>query len=472
MPAHRSRTARSSPTRRAIRLINIGQASGAPLQFTLIEGGVLALMILALGGSKSQAGMLFTVTFLAFPVQSLIAPWITVLPLKRFLIGGMATSCLLTLGLLGSGAVEAGLGTQAAVWYIIGVYALSRVMTNVGAAAWFPFLAEVVPDALRGRFLGRMRMTWRLSTTVALVLAGFWLGDDPSVSRFYPLIVAIVAVGMVRPVLYTRLPAVMPVPGAEREPILRHVGRPLRDRDFTRFMLFTMAIGFGTVCGFAYAVPFLRRDMQFPGDATLFASLFIGIGSIVSLVFWGKLTDRLGNRFTFLLSIMTRVLAMVVLALAPSYPQAGQAALAVAGFSFFFFGVGLSGGQMGFTVRLMHIAPTEHRAAYMNVFFTFTGLSNALAVTLGGLIIELLPETVTIRGTRVETMRIFFVGAVGWLMLTISALRFLPPVREPGLSDAVASAIAALPTPLNLPLIPLHWYTRRASRKRNDATSP
>ncbi|MFW6337033.1 MAG: MFS transporter [Phycisphaeraceae bacterium] len=465
MPLHGSRLGRRSPTRHTIRLINIGQAAGAPLQFTLIEGGVLALMILALGGSKSQAGMLFTVTFLAFPVQALIAPWIAVIPLKRFVIGGMGASCLLTLGLLGSGAVEARLGTQAAVWYIIGVYAVSRVSMNIGAAAWFPLLAEVVPDTIRGRFLGRMRMTWRASTTAALVLAGFWLGDDPSVSRFYPLIIAIVAVGMVRPVLFTRLPAVLPAKNAMREPILRHLGRPLRDCDFRRFTLFTMSVGFGTVIGFAYAVPYLRKDMAFPGDVTLYASLFIGIGSIVSLVYWGKLVDRLGNRFTFLLSIVGRVIAMVTLALAPSYPQAGPAALAVAGFAFFFFGVGLSGGQMGFTVRLMHIAPVEHRAAYMNLFFTVIGIGNAVAVGVGGLLIDLLPEQVLIRGTPVETMRIFFVGAAGWLMLTMSGLRFLPPVREPGLSDAVGSAIAALPTPLNLPLIPLHWYTRRASRK-------
>ena len=472
MPIRLLRSRRASPTRRAIRLINTGQAAGAPLQFTLIEGGVLALMILALGGTKSQAGMLLTVTFLAFPVQSLIAPWIAVIPLKRFVIGGMGASCLLTLGLLGSGAVDAKLGTQAAVWYVIGVYAVSRVLMNVGAAAWFPLLAEVVPEAIRGRFLGRMRMTWRLSTTAALVGAGLWLGDDPSVSRFYPLIVAIVAVGLVRPVLYTRLPAVLPAEHAEREPILRHLGRPLRDRDFRRFALFTMAIGFGTVIGFAYAVPYLRQDMAFPGDVTLYASLFIGIGSVVSLVYWGRLVDRLGNRFTFLLSIVARVIAMVALALAPSYPQAGPAAMAAAGFSFFFFGVGLSGGQMGFTVRLMHIAPTEHRAAYMNLFFTVVGIGNAVAVGVGGLIIELLPTEVLIRGTQVETMRILFVAAAGWLMLAASALRFLPPVREPRLSDAVGAAVAALPTPLNLPLIPLHWYARRASRTRSRSASP
>lgn len=457
---------RSSSTRRAIRLINLGQAVGAPLQFTLIEGGVLALMILALGGTKSQAGMLFTVTFLAFPVQAILAPWVAVRPLKHFVIGGFLGSTLITLGLLAAGAVEAGLGSKAAVWYVIGVYGLSRLVMNAAAAAWFPLLAEVVPARIRGRFFGRVRMTWRISTTLALVAAGFWLGDEPTVGRFLPLIGAAVALALLRPLLFTKLPSVYPAPGVRREPILRNLRRPVRDPGFRRFVLFTMAMGFGTICGFAYAVPYLREDMAFPGDVTLFASLFVGIGSIASLILWGKLADRLGNRFTFLLSTVARVLAFIALAVVPSHSHGGVAALAVAGFAFLLLGIGLSGGDIGFTVRLMHEAPIEHRPAYMNLFFTAVGLGNAAAAVAGGLVIELLPERLPIRGEQVQSLRLYFVGVAGWLMLTASALRFLPPVREPRMEQAMAAVVAALPTPLNLPIIPLHWYARRASRRR------
>jgi len=460
-----------SPTRRAIRLINIGQAAGAPLQFTLIEGGVLALLILALGGTKAQAGMLFTVTFLAFPVQALVAPIVAISPLKRFVVGGMGVSCLVTLGLLASAAVERSYGTQAAVWYVIGVYGLSRIAMNMGVAGWFPLLAEVVPDQIRGRFFGRMRMTWRLATTGALVASAFWLGDDPAVERFFPLIAAIVAVGMVRPILFTRLPTVMPAPDAARESILRHLRRPIGDAGFRRFMLFTMAVGAGTVAGFAYAVPYLREDMRFPYDVTLFASLFVGIGSVVSLVYWGKLADRLGNRFTFLLSILARAAAFIALAFTPAHNQAGGFALLIAGLAFLLLGVGLSGGQMGFAIRLLHVAPKLHRPAYMNLFFTAIGLGNASAVILGGVVIDAMPEAATIRGAPVEPMQVYFIVAAGWLMLTASALRFLPPVREPHMDQAMASVVAALPMPLNLPVVPLHWYAKRAAarRRRNNA---
>jgi predicted MFS family arabinose efflux permease len=412
--------------------------------------------------------MLFTVTFLAFPVQAIIAPWVSVAPLKRFVIGGFGVSCLITLGLLATGTVHAAAGTRAAVWYVIGVYALSRIVMNVGVAGWFPLLAEVVPDRIRGRFFGRMRMTWRLTTTLALVAVGFWLGDEPSVQRFYPAIAAVALLALLRPALFTQLPAVLPAPDARRESIVSHLGRPIRDADFRRFMLFTMAVGVGTVCGFAYAVPYLREDMRFPYDVTLFAALFVGIGSIVSLVYWGKLADRLGNRFTFLVSILVRAVAFITLALTPPHPQSGGAALAIAGFAFLLFGIGLSGGQMGFTIRLMHVAPTEHRPAYMNLFFTAIGLGNAAAVFLGGLVIDHIPEIASIRGVAVESMRIYFILAAGWLMLTASALRFLPPVREPHMEQAMATVVAALPMPLNLPVLPLHWYAKRAARREKN----
>ena len=58
------------------RTIIVGQCFGAPLPQVLINGGVFSLLILQLGGSKFEIGLVFMLNFVAQTVRVFTGYWL------------------------------------------------------------------------------------------------------------------------------------------------------------------------------------------------------------------------------------------------------------------------------------------------------------------------------------------------------------------------------------------------------------
>ncbi len=122
---------------------------GSPLPQVLINGGILSLFIIALGGSKLAVGSVFTVNYLGQLVRVLAAPHVDVAHPKKFVLRWFTLSTLLFAGIFLAVPVSSMAGRAAAVWYVVGLFAFQRLASNIGAQAWLPLLSEIIPDRLR-----------------------------------------------------------------------------------------------------------------------------------------------------------------------------------------------------------------------------------------------------------------------------------------------------------------------------------
>ncbi len=312
---------RFSTTRAAIRDTIVGTAMGAMLEQSLLQGGLLALLILALGGSKFQAGLGFAINFLAQVMRVVASPWVDVCPRKRFLLLGLGGEALLQCGFLLTIPVVKLFGFPAAVWFVLAVYGVSRLVFQFGTAAWFPLLADIVPASLRGRYFGWLRTTWRSTTTMGLLVTGWWLGQDPDIWRFYPVLIIGIALGVGRIVMIVRVAEVHPEAGKQREPVLKNLRRPVGDASFRRFLIFVVLMAGTNALALPYVVPYLKKDLSFPTSWTMYASMGLGVGAVLSLLPWGRLTDRYGNRLTLVCAIAIRSLAYGCFMLTPAFAQ-------------------------------------------------------------------------------------------------------------------------------------------------------
>ena len=461
-----------STTRQSIRNVIIGQAFGVVLEMLVYDGGVLALMILALGGGAFEVGLAATIMSGAVMMRILAAPRVDVRDRRRILLHGLTLGAVLSLGYLLFMPAERLGGPTVAIWCMLVVHLVVRCAISWGEAAWFPLIADMVPEQMRGRFFGALRLSWRATSTAAVLAAGWYLGSDPALWQFYPVL-GIAIVGMfIRVVLMRRLPDFPSLRTGKPDPIVRSLRRPLGDQSFVRFMLIGMAVFGAQFLGLPFIVPYLNDTLGFPASWTMFAAAGLGIGQMLSLTRWGRLADRWGNRFVFLLGILLCAAAFGFLVVTPAW-RTSPAAAFVGGFAgTLLLGIGSAGWQLAQTVRMLHVSPADQQGAYTAVFSMLTGAASAAMALMGGWTIDSLPDTVVIRGVGVETLRVYFSIVLGLVLATATLIRLLEPVREPGMRRVVAGLMGALPGPLSVPLAPLRMYLKLLDRARGDDGGP
>ena len=448
----RRRQGPASDTRSTIDTCILAQCMGTlPLQ-VLINGGILALLVLELGGSKFHVGVLFAANFLAQIIRLFVAGHVDVVRRKRMLLIWLTVGTVLFAAMMLTWPVHGIWGPRAAVWFLIGMFFAERAATNIANTTWLPLIGDLIPKSLRGRFFGRMRGAFHTVSLVAAIAAGAILGKEPELAQFFLIMAIIVAMTAVRPYLLRRLPDPPPAHGGPLEPLVNNILRPWHDLTFRRFLLFWCALVFVSSFGVPFLVPFLRTDLGFPGSMTVYASATMIAGAVIALRFWGRLVDRLGNRFVFLGSIGLQIATFLLIACVPAYSQSIPLALGMAALTFVARGFAQAGLGLAQTVRLLHAAPEAHRGSYVGLFMTATGITAGVTTLLSGALLDALPSVITIGKRELLIGRPYFLIVAALVALTIPLVRRLPRVAEPTLRQALEGINELLPRPLAFPL--------------------
>ena len=132
-----------------IRTIIAGQCFAAPLPQVLINGGVFSLLIILLGGSKFEVGMVFTIQFVSQITRVFAARHVDVRNRKWMVIRWALISNILFLLIFTIEPIRVNLGNRVAMWAAIGVFFLQRLAIHRGMTAFNPMIAYFLPAPLR-----------------------------------------------------------------------------------------------------------------------------------------------------------------------------------------------------------------------------------------------------------------------------------------------------------------------------------
>ncbi len=438
--------------RGVIRTIITGQCFAAPLPQVLINGGVFSLLILQLGGSKFEVGLVFTLEFIAHSTRVFAARYADVHNQKRMVIRWQIISNAAFLLILLVEPIRLNLGNQAAIWAALVVFFIQRLAIHYGMTAFHPLVADLLPAPIRGRFFGAMRGSFQITALIVSVAAGLLLGDDPAYVMFYILFVVMTLASFVRPALFfIKLPDPQISEHSTVEPLSKTISRPFKDVPFRHFLMFWAYLVFALNLGRPFTVPYMKQDLNFPSSITIYASSLLVLGMAISLVRWGRLADKLGNRLVFLLNVVIIAVSMVVLAFVPHYDASPVGAVIVSVIAITLLGIAIGGLGIGHTVRNMHAAPPRNRGAYMSAFFVTNGVVSAITSSLAGYILDTIPSFVTIFGYQIPLMRIYFPFVGILLLFSILILKNIVPIYERSIRESVSLFVGSLPTVVALP---------------------
>ena len=426
-----------SRLRLAIRHSILAQAAGNPLEQILYSGGVASLLVLLIGGSEMQIGIIFTAYYLCRLMGLFLIPYLEVRSRKGLIYRWSLISVLCITLIFLIQPVYAALGSMIFFWFLALALFTYNASSQLGGTAWLPYMYDLLPAPIRGRYFGQMRTAFRITTFLGTLLAGWILGKDPGFLNFYVVLLIFISLSAFRLYFVRKLPDISPIRSGKLEPLWQNLSKPLTDRSFRRFLVFVLLIWLLYPATKAFMIAYLKLELGFPTSLVVYASSCFALGSILSLIAWGKIADKLGSRFTFLTAVCLLALSYLIVIFVPSYLSTAVPAFCLAAVAFLIQGAGFSGMGIAYSVRMMYEVREEFSGAYITLCRICLGAAGAVGPLISGAILERLPQRVVIFNFELFSKQPFFLIMSALTLLLLVYLKNLHPIAEQKLGEII-----------------------------------
>ena len=207
--------------------------------------------------------------------------------MRVMFIGGMAVVPLL------SGVLDA-TARLSLMLMLLFAFNLSR---GISSCAWLPWITTLVPEQVRGQYLGRDAACVNLASFAVIVMSAFALGEQPAPWQFTALYVFSAAMGATSLVFLKRIPDVAPPAEAQRDsgepvPWLAISAHPPFRKLLRMNVAWALAVGgLG-----AFTTAWLKTEGGLSEGQVLLVTSAAYLGGLSSLWLLGPRLDRLGSR--------------------------------------------------------------------------------------------------------------------------------------------------------------------------------
>jgi len=356
------------------------------LSFQIVLGSPMILYAKTLHASATVLGIIAGMMPLLVIFQIPAANYIPRVGYKRFVLAGWGTRTLFTFGLAVVPFGASFLDHTTILALVLMLLFGFNLVRGISSCAWLPWIAQLVPEPLRGKYVSRDAAMSNLGSFLTVLLAGLCLGAAPHAWQFAAIFAFSAAMGWVSLVFLNRVPDVPisdeirgsrhPVPWLD---MLRHP-------PFQKLLLTVMgwSVAYGGMT--AFTVAFLKTETGMTEGAILYVTSVMFLGGLSSLWFLGSRLDHLGSRPVLIFSY-----AMWLLILGGWMALAGGALKVnlpfVIGLQFL---MGLFAALIGMANNrlAMAIIPPMGRNHFFALYSVFANVTLGLAPIGWGLLID------------------------------------------------------------------------------------
>lgn len=320
------------------------------------------------------------------------------------------------------------------VWVFLALFGCYNFFGAISGLTWLSWLSDLVPEKFRGRYFAkRNAITSGLAMLVGVGAGEFldtWKRLQPSrvAVGFAALFVIAVTCGWVSIFLLTKIPEPPMKRAGEKEPFLKLLPLPFKDRNFRELILFRMAwdLAYG-VAGPFFGVYMLKKMAL----SYLSISILATIGSLASLLSmrpWGVLIDKFGNKPLLAINMVGKSIFPWLWLF--TSPHTYWLLVVIHLTSVFDAGLELASSNM-----LLKLAPKERNWVYLAVYQISTGLLAAVAPIVGGTL------AAALEGTRLS-FGFFSLEHLKFVFLLSGLLRFSTLFMLKRVSEAEAKSMS------------------------------
>lgn len=321
-------------------------------------------------------------------------------------------------------------------------------------AAWQPLLRDITTIDDRGRFFARMRASFNATTLIFLLVCALTIGKDITPGQYrwmlaFALLLAVLSAVCSRG-----------IPSCETRQAYRRVGvreylRVLRTSPLFRLPLAIILIGYMGML--RMMVLYLSQVLHFPDSLVSLYALLQLVLTVLSLLFWGRITDRVGYRSALrgILFLYPLLLPLVVFMspLRESFQGVGQATggetvsiAAALGFALL-LGALQAGLGVALTSIWHHRVSADEAVVALPLIMLILFAWEALLASVFGLVVHATIHTGALAAgpVHLDLAKLYVFAVVALLLGSAGLARRLPGVRATAVRDFYRAMLGRKP---------------------------
>ena len=406
---------RSAHRRRSIRAA-IFTAILHTLGATCLLAGTLQLYAISQGADDLFLGLLACSVWVGAPFLLVGISFMRRFGKRRILIlwtGILPAISLAIVVVLPLAGQMGWLSSRSILYLLIAVMLVRSITDSIGGAGWFPLLQDNVPSRITGKFFGIFRRYWQCCVLVCTLLLAWFLGKEPGWWKFC-VVFALGEISFIVKIYFLRQLKEKPIENQTTAPpsTWHAVKLAFTHHKIRYFLGYTLLYNIAAFMCLPFQIKYLK-ELGYSDGFILFATSMVSLGAIVSLRYWGRLSDRFGNRAVFNFSHLGIIIAIACWLLV------GQN-LFSAIFVFVLYGlwsIFQSANGIAQTRYMMHTVPETDQSAIV-VIHSVSFFSIALAPLIGGLCLWLMSE-VQVQSGAIQMNRYHLLFVFSALLISV-----------------------------------------------------
>ena len=271
----------------------------------------------------------------------------------------------------------------------IWIIALGIVLFGLGTAMnmgnWFALLHPIIPEKIRGRFFGRLRLTWQ-SIGIVLTLLFIYMLEQFPYLRMYQAVLIIVSIFLTARILfYQHIPELeKPVP--PKESFLKTLINVIAIPDYISFCSYCFLLTFfTTACPQIFSL--IEKDvLSFTKTEIVFIGNLLIIGALAGFVLGGRMVDKLGTKYVFMFCHFGFGAIIILFLLRSLLP--GKI-IVIVGILTLLFGLVQAASGIAMTSETLVLMPKENKSLAIGLWLTLINAGAGLSGIISSTALEL-----------------------------------------------------------------------------------
>lgn len=260
------------------------------------DAAVIILYANALGAGDGFTMVTTSLVACVMGVLAIPAAWLTLQ--MRSYQQVILRATLLSLLMFG-GVVCAPYFGRASVPMLILFLVLFAIFHAIYLSAWFPLLDTFLTHDTRSRYLGNMRFTWQLGSSVLLFLIGLFIGKAPSVKQLQMVMLFCMAIFAFKLWFIAEVPNLR---HHEEKTMSFRLGlaTALANKSLTGYSVYQFILNLAAYGTIPLVSIYLKRALHAPDNVIVFISSVTLAGMLTGSLCAGPMIQRFGIRNVFL----------------------------------------------------------------------------------------------------------------------------------------------------------------------------
>lgn len=365
------------------------------LSFQITLGSPMILYAKSLGATATVLGVIASMTPLLTTCQIPAAHFLARVGYRRFILSGWGLRSLFIF-VLAAVPLFGSLDNLSKLALVIFSLFIFNLLRGISSGAWLPWISDLIPESVRGRFLSRDQIFLHVGSLFSLLLGAVLL-RGPAAPWQFALLFLISALAAAASLVFLQKTPDVDASDAVSTSTARVPWREIVFYPpFLRLVVFTLCFVFSLGSAGVFGVAFMKTKLGYSESQVLAFGVFYFLGALCSLPFVGRILDHTGSKLVLQLALAAFVLLQSAWWMLSTEMLVPSVALIV---TLHFLG-GIIGSNFGLahTRLMMNTMPPMGRSHFFAFFSVISSIGLGVAPIFWGMLIDSLDRLHRVTG--------------------------------------------------------------------------